>query len=140
MKRKMFFFMMLALILLVGVVFSGCQEKTNKTNEIAKNVFLESDILEFAYVNFTKSINKTGDIEKVTVEWLFHNIAGRTINATIIVEFYDKEDNLLYTEQREIYTMPADWTEHLLEDSNRVSYDGEYVADVDHVIIRTVEI
>ena len=137
MKRSIF--VILIIIILIAVVFSGCQENKS-TTVTTENVFLESDIVEFANVSLEKIRNKTGIVDMITVSWLFHNIAGRTISADIIVEFYDITDVLVYSDFRQIVNMPADYTEQYMSPTaNRVSYDGERVSYVDYVIIHVTE-
>jgi len=137
MKRSIF--VILIIIILIAVVFSGCQENKS-TTVTTENVFLESDIIEFANVSLEKIRNKTGIVDMITVSWLFHNIAGRTISADIIVEFYDITDVLVYSDFRQIVNMPADYTEQYMSPTaNRVSYDGERVSYVDYVIIHVTE-
>ncbi len=121
---------------------SGCQETNSiKTQQRPQNVYLDSTIVEFANVTFDQQFNKSGDIKSVTVGWLFHNIAGRTISAKIDVKFYDKNNILLYNDtQHRISNFPAGYTDHSFQLANKVTYEGAGSALVDHVVISVSEI
>jgi hypothetical protein len=129
------------LCILISAVLSGCQETTSvKTEKLPQNVYLDSTIVEFKNASFEKHINKSGGVESVTVGWLFHNIAGRTISAIINVKFYDNNNILLYNDTKEINYLPAGFTEQLYSGANKVTFVGEASALVDHVVISVVEI
>ena len=111
-----------------------------KTQGRPQNVYLDSTIVEFANVTFDQNINKSGDIESVTVGWLFHNIAGKTISAKIDVKFCDKNNLFLYNGSKSIRNMPAGYTEQSFQLANKLTYDGAGAAFVDHVVISVTEI
>ena len=96
-------------------------------------VLLDSDVVEFVYV----SLNRT--IDTVTVSWLFHNIANRTLNLSIIAEFYDENGNILFTKTNELLKFPANYTEHILLPANKIIYNGEFTSKVDYVILHVME-
>lgn len=125
----------------LGVVLSGCQDTSSiKTKQIQENVSLVATIVEFANVTFDKNLNDTDGTQYATVGWLFHNIAGRMISARIDVKFYDENDLLLYNATKYINNMPIDFTERMMQDSNKVSYRGKNAAMVDHVVISVSEV
>ncbi len=125
----------------LGVLLSGCQDTSSvKTKQIPENVSLEATIVEFANVTFEKNLNDTDGTQYVTVGWLFHNIAGRVISARIDVKFYDENDFLLYNATKYINNIPIDFTERMMQESNKVSYRGKNAAMVDHVVIFVSEI
>lgn len=125
----------------LGVVLSGCQDTSSvKTKQSQENVSLVATIVEFANVTFDKNLNDTDGTQYATVGWLFHNIAGRMISARIDVRFYDENDLLLYNATKYINNMPIDFTERMMQDSNKVSYRGKNAAMVDHVVISVSEI
>jgi hypothetical protein len=132
----------LVVVICASAMLSGCQDTSSiKTQQRPQNVFLDSTIVEFVNVTFEKNINKSGGIESVTVGWLFHNIAGKLISAKIDVKFFDKNNIFLYNDSREIYYMPAGYTEKSFSPgANRVTYEGAGVAFVDHVVISVTEI
>lgn len=130
----------IALCICLCMLFSGCQDTNSaRTKKIAENVSLESTIVEFAEATFEKNINDTDGTPYVTVGWLFHNIAGRTVSARIDVKFYDVNNILLYNDTKYINNMPADFTERSLQEFNKVSLRGKSAAMVDHVIISVNE-
>lgn len=123
------------------ILLSGCQDTSSvKTKQIPENVSLESTIVEFADVTFEKNINDSDGTQYVTVGWLFHNIAGRMISARIDVKFYDENDILMYNNTKYINNMPVDFTERLMQESNKVVYRGKNAALIDHVSISVSEI
>lgn len=125
----------------LGVVLSGCQDTSSvKTKQSQENVSLVATIVEFANVTFDKNLNDTDGTQYATVGWLFHNIAGRMISARIDVRFYDENDLLLYNATKYINNIPIDFTERMMQDSNKVSYRGKNAAMVDHVVISVSEI
>jgi len=135
-----------ALLLGVGIIIclssmlSGCQDTTSvKTQGRPQNVYLDSTIVEFANVSYEENVNKSGDIESVTVGWLFHNIAGKLISAKIDVKFYNTNDLLLYNETKNINNMLAGYTEKSFQLANKVTYEGAGAAFVDHVVISVTE-
>jgi len=132
----------LVVVICASATLSGCQDTSSiKTQKRPLNVFLDSTIVEFVNVTFEKNINKSGGIESVTVGWLFHNIAGKLISAKIDAKFFDKNNIFLYNDSREIYYMPAGYTEKSYSPgANRVTYEGAGVAFVDHVVISVTEI
>ena len=132
----------LVVVICASATLSGCQDTSSiKTQQRPQNVYLDSTIVEFANVSFEKNINKSGGIEGVTVGWLFHNIAGRTISAKIDVKFYDKNNILLYNDTRHsISNLPSGYTETSYFAANKVTYEGVGVAFVDHVVISVTEI
>ncbi len=125
----------------LSILLSGCQDTSSvKTKQIPENVSLESTIVEFADVTFEKNINDSDGTQYVTVGWLFHNIAGRMISARIDIKFYDENDILMYNNTKYLNNMPVDFTERLMQESNKVSYRGKNAALVDHVSISASEI
>jgi hypothetical protein len=139
---KKIVFLVSVVVILVSAILSGCQETNSvKTQKIPQNVFLDSTIVEIVNATFEKQMNKSGGIAAVVVGWMLHNIAGKMINAKIDVEFYDKNNNLLYNESRFISYMPAGYTERSFSPgANRVIYDKAGAAFVDHVVISVTEI
>jgi len=128
-----------AISIVVIIIILSSQIETDISAIRYENVILDSDIVEFANVSLEKHINESGFVDKVTVKWLFHNIDDRTINATIVAEFYDKNDALLYTAHKQLLLLPPDYTEKLLLPANMISYNGENASKVEYVIISTIE-
>jgi len=134
-------FLVSIVVMMVSVTLSGCQTNSVKTQKTPQNVFLDSTIVEFANVSYEKKVNRSGVIEAVVVGWMFHNIAGKTINVKINIKFYDKNNNFLYNESKNFYNFLADYTERYFSPVyNRVTYNGPGAQFVDHVVISVTEI
>jgi hypothetical protein len=130
-----------AAVICISSALSGCQDTNSvKTQEKPQNVYLDSTIVEFANVSYEENVNKAGEIESVTVGWLFHNIAGKLISASIDVKFYNKNDLLLYNQTKTINNMPAGYTEQSFQTSNKITFEGTGAAFVDHVVIFVTEL
>ena len=142
MEMKKGLLVVLVVVICASATLSGCQDTSSiKTQQRPQNVSLDSTIVEFANVSFEKNINKSGGIESVTVGWLFHNIAGRTISAKIDAKFYNKNNILLYNDTRHsINNFPPGYTEQSFFPANKVTYEGAGAAFVDHVVISVTEI
>jgi len=135
MKRHICIAFIITVMIIVG--FSGCQEN-NPNNNSFEGIKLVSNIVEL--VHSSKEIIKdNNEIIRVDVEYLFHNIAGRDINFNVYVEFYDKDNNLLNTSSQKEFSIPDGYTETTVLPANIISYDGDVVNKVDHVIIKTIE-
>ena len=81
-------------IVLINVL-SGCQEQQLEPARF-KDIALESTVVELVNASLDFSYNDTNMIIKVDVQYLFHNIAGRTIDdLKITVEFLDKNGTLV---------------------------------------------
>jgi hypothetical protein len=131
----------LIVMICVSAFLSGCQDTNSvKTKKTAENVFLDSTVVEFANVSFDKDFNKSGGIDAVIVGWRFHNIAGKMISINIDVQFYNKNNVLLYNTTKMFPDMPAGYTEQYSPYFNRVIYDGPGAPFVDHVVISVTEI
>jgi|WetSurMetagenome_2_1015567.scaffolds.fasta_scaffold1195866_1 hypothetical protein len=138
---KIGLFLVSIVVVMVSVTLSGCQQTNSVKTQTPQNVFLDSTIVEFANSSFQKLYNRTGGIDGIVVGWMFHNIAGRTINASINVKFYDKNNYLLYNEVKTISNLFADYTEQYYSPVfNRVTYNGPGAPLVDHVVITVTEI
>ena len=145
MKKLVVFICLLSALFLM----SGCITQNSGTNERFENISLESSVVELANASIIKhegyDFDEYGEpipvIEKVDVNYLFHNIAGRTVNISVTVEYYDKDNNLLYTGgPKVINNLLEDYTEKNIFGANTISYDGSNVADVDHVKIIAIEV
>ena len=119
--------------IVIFILISGSSGRYIESNYHGK-VLLVSDVVEFEYV----SLNRTTD--NITVSWLFHNIANRTLNLSIKAEFYDKNGNMLFSKVNELLKFPANYTEHLLLPANKISYNGKEASKVDYVILRVSEV
>ena len=135
---------LLSIIVLVIASSSGCFDNNDETDTQDTKVILESEIVEFTYSNM-EFIKDSGEIIRIEAQYLFKNIANRNIRFNVTAWFYDKDDNLLYntSDSPKDFTFPdgyyETYTDAGLAPSNIISYDGEYVANVDHVVIKAIE-
>jgi len=121
-------------IILVTIAFSGCQEEATSVEKTFENISFDSDILEL--VNGSLDITKDKEIiTRVEVTLYFKNLLDEDINVEYVVEFCDKNDNVLYDKSYEIKNLPAEYTEM---SPDIFSYHGGNVADFDHVTIRVI--
>lgn len=142
------------LLIIISCVIStvamlmGCTSIDPNTEDNFENISLESSVVELANASliihedkdYTEDLEPIMVIQKVDVEYLFKNIAGRTINVTVNVEFYDIDNNLLYVGgPKIIHNLLKDYTERTKTEANIISYSGSKVADVDHAKIIVVE-
>lgn len=125
------------LILFSLVSLSGCQEQTSTdVNANFENIELESDLVKLVYGNFS-IIKDRNVVTRVEVEYLLKNIAGREVRLKVTVEFYDKENNLLFRSPYKEINLLKDYEEKLV---NTAIYDGVFVSEVDHAKIIVEEV
>ena len=128
--------LLIAFVLILSVLLSGCQDKESTDNILNfENVELESDLVELAYGNFT--INRDGDLViGAQVEYRLRNLmeSDQFLNST--AEFYDTSDILLYTAPTKAIDLKSkgspgdeDATEH------EATYSGENASQVSYVKI-----
>lgn len=128
------------IILLIVTTLSGCQEQEAiRVQNKFEGITLESNIFELDNASLEFHRDKQNNIIKIDVKYLFHNIAGRDVTAVVTVEFYDKNDNLLAIGGPNKISLPIGYVELVVLPANLISYNGEYVSEVDHVKIITIE-
>ena len=124
--------------IIISVVFlCGCQEPPDDNRSaINENIELESDIVDFVYADIIEH-KEGGNVLRVDVEYLFTNIAGRIVSFNVNAEFYDVENNLLYTGgPKQFLNLAVGYSETVVnENFNKITYDGEDADLVDHVKI-----
>jgi len=91
-------------------------------------------LVELIHSNITKRTDGE-KILKIDVEYLFKNIAGRNINIKVFVEFYNKNNDLLYTGGPKYITLLDGWKEQGVSPANIISYSGKRVDEVNHIKI-----
>jgi hypothetical protein len=127
-------------IIFLPVFFAGCVEDTSTDVENNfDNIEFESEVTELIYgrLNYVKDNNI---VIRTELEYLLKNIAGKVLNLKIVAEFYDSDNNLLYTApQHTIDNMPVNYQETDILASNILSYDGEFTDIVDHVKLVVTE-
>jgi len=133
--KKINWILVCVVILFVGFL-SGCQEPSTTTeNNISNKIDLESDVVELAYANINQHIEGTKTVQ-VDVEYLFKNVADRIISIEITAEFYDENNNLIYTGGPKYMTnLPVGYVETNILPVNIMSYSGEDAYKVDHIKI-----
>jgi len=120
------------LLLFLLVFLSGCQEqKSINVNEDFENIELESDLVKLVYGNFS-IVKDKNVIIRAEVEYLLKNIAGRDVRLNVAVDFYDKENNLLFKSPYKEIDLPKDYEEQIV---NTAVYDGDFVSEVEHAKI-----
>ena len=126
-------------IILAVVVLSGCggNQTATETDEF-ENIEFESDIVELVHGQVVKKIDK-GILIGIDVEYLFKNIADRDIEVKVNLEFYDRNDNIIFRGGPKWIVLPDGYTETQVLGANIISYNGKYIKDVDHVKIFAVE-
>ena len=126
-------------LLIIGIIvvstcfLSGCNEGTTTEDTLSNKIQMQSDLVRLVYAKF---IPKTDNekIVSIDVEYLLKNIAGRVVSIMINAEFYDSENNLLYTSEQKPFTnIPADYVETEISPFNVITYDGNDANKVDHV-------
>lgn len=137
MKKSLFIFGIITIFSIVAL--SGCQEEGTQNTNTLENIELDSEVVEIAYANFTKNM-QDNKIVSVSVEYLFKNIVERDLSINVTVEFYDKDDSLLYTGGPKNINLPKGWTEQGIGPANSISYDGEDASEADHVKIIVEEV
>ena len=137
MKVYLFIFGVSAIVLIN--VLSGCQEQQPEP-VLFKDITLESTVVELVNASLDFSYNDTSKITKVEVQYLFHNIAGRTIDdLKITVEFLDKNGTIVAIGgPKYIRNLPKDYVEQTIMPANIISYTGENVYKIHHVKIVAV--
>ena len=131
--EKKFLFLGVSIILLT-IAFSGCQEEATSVKKTFDKISFDSDILEI--VNGSLDITEDKEIiTRVEVTLYFKNLLNKDINLEYVVEFCDKNDNVLFEKPYEIINFPAEYTEI---SPDIFSYNGENVADFDYVNVRVL--
>jgi len=132
MEKKLVFFGVG--VILATIAFSGCQEEATSVEKTFEDISFDSDILEL--VNGSLDITKDKEIiTRVEVTLYFKNLLDEDINVEYVVEFCDKNDNVLYDEPYGIKYLPAEYTEM---SPDIFLYHEENVADFDHVNVRVI--
>jgi len=136
MKKKLLIFGFLIICLIL--IFSGCQDQKAIENSYLEGIEFDSEIVELIHSEVIKH-TQDNKVLSIDVEYLFKNIAGRDLNLKIFVEFYDKDNLLLYTGGPRYIILPAGWIEQGVSPTNIISYSGKQANNVDHVKINASE-
>ncbi len=136
MKKSLF--VVVTIILLTISSLIGCFDSGVKTDK-TYNVTLESAVVEF-YNYSLKFIKDDNVVVKAQVEYLFINIAPRNIRIHITAEFYDVNNNLLGVGGPKTIELLEGYTEKGIFPANIITYEDEDAENVDHVLIKAIEI
>lgn len=138
MMGKKLFALGFSIIVIVGF-FSGCQESQIEAASF-EGVTLVSSIVELVNASLKYYYDEYQEVEKVEVQYRFHNIVERDILIEIKIECYDENENLITILGPKHISLPEGYTEQTaLPGVNIQSYDGENVYMIDHVTIVAVE-
>lgn len=125
------------LIILVIIIlicfFAGCEESETVTVDgVSDNIKLDSSVVELVKSDLNK-ITEGEKVLRVEAKFLFRNIADRAININIQAEFFDENNNLLYTGgPNKIESIPAGWSETDYSPMNIITYNGLDAVKVDN--------
>jgi len=144
MRRELIFISLIILIATISI--SGCQQK-RETKIKAGNVFFDGGGVFQLIEGKLDLIENKGKIVKARVIMRFKNIANRTVSANVSVEFFDSSNVSIYKTSRTFLNYPPGYMDSpITEDdlnkpiANVVTYTGENVENIDHVVIRVQEI
>ncbi|MEF8847771.1 MAG: hypothetical protein V5A68_01400 [Candidatus Thermoplasmatota archaeon] len=137
MKKKII--VVTIVIILVSICFSGCVSTSEHNKNDNIEVYLESEVLEFNYIDIEKNKNINGELVNVTVKWLFHNLVNRVINVSISIDFYDSNKNLLLHKDRELNLLPGNYTEQVICPANTLVIQGKMASKIDYIVFKAVE-
>jgi hypothetical protein len=122
-------------------MLSGCQNQSAVVSDLSSKIRLDSNgLVKFINSSMERVTDKAKNNVSVKVSWMFENIAGRTINVLINVQFFDSANKLLYNQTKTLVNMAAGYKERGFSPANWVMYAGADAGKVDHVVITTTEI
>jgi len=138
MMGKKLFALGFSIIVIVGF-FSGCQESQIEAVSF-EGITLVSSIVELVNASLKYYHDEYQEVEKVEVQYRFHNIVERDILIEIKIECYAENENLITILGPKYISLPDGHTEQTaLPGTNIQSYDGENAYMIDHVTIVAVE-
>lgn len=131
MKNKIIFIG--TMFLLTIIAMSGCLENQSTTTNTKTfdDINFNSDVLQLVDSNLDIK-EENGEIYAVEVELYFKNILTQKINVTYLVDFCDKNDNVLYSKSFTMSYFPPGYT---FSTPDIFKYDGENVVYFDHINI-----
>jgi len=129
------------LILLIGIMISvllltGCfeQQSASVDNDF-KDVKLVSNVVTLIQGDIVKNLDD-GRIYSVDVNYRFKNPTNRYVYVNVTAEWYDAEDNLLYSGGFKQIGLREGWEEVLV---NSFTYNDHDASKVDHVKLIALE-
>jgi hypothetical protein len=136
--RKLIFVLGFCCILLVSIL-SGCQENKTTGVKTFEGVSLVSNVVNLANASFTLTKDENNIVTRAEVRYLFHNRLNKPIKVQVTASFYDAENNLITTGGPKFINLLENYTERTIGGANIISYDGENVGIIDHVIITAIQ-
>jgi hypothetical protein len=103
---------------------------------------LISDVVELVNASVDFKTDQSGEINRVIVYFLYHNIAGRTIpSLQTTAKFYDGNNNLIATSAPKNHSnFIEDWTEQFDPNFNKIEYLCDDAKNIDHVVLLAIEV
>ena len=134
----------ISIICLGNVSLCGCMNEGTTTKQTFENFIIESDVVELSNANmsFIREEMYTDEGESyfyvtaVEVKYLFHN---RRVNISFFIEFYNKDNEKLFSIGPRSILLTADYTEKAFTNINEARYDGNRASEVDYVKIIAFE-
>ena len=85
------------IIIMITVIFTGCNETESATINTQNNVFMDSDLVEL--IDSELIFNRIGKvIKRVEVKYRFHNLLNEKLDLNIYAEFFDEDGNSISKE------------------------------------------
>lgn len=136
-------------VVLLFISLSGCEEQGVTTQQAFDHVEFDSDVVDLAYANvtffeekeFTEEMEPVMVTNEVEVKYLFRNKMDRTINVSVVVDFYSDKDELVHrVGPRIIHGLLKDYTERQFTEVNIASCVGDKAKQVSYVKISASEV
>lgn len=138
-------------IIMAMAFLCGCQEQAVTTEQQFENISLyqsvDSPLVELVEASMTPQYGFLFEedmaepievVEKIEVIYRLHNIAGRELNLSRTIEFYDEYDSLVATlEDVPLRNFPSDYIESM---DNRILLAGEQANYAKYIKIKVREI
>ncbi len=123
---------LLLIIVLIILIFSGCNELESSKVDTPKKLLFNSDLVDL--IDSDLIFNKMGNvIKRVEVKYRFRNRLNEKIDINIYAEFYDKDGNLLSREGPKEISLLPNYIEQSFGGANSIIYFGEMAKIVDYV-------
>ena len=125
------------LIIAIGML-SGCQETKTTGVKTFEGVSLVSNVVTLSNASFKLIKDKNDIIVRAEVQYLFHNPSNKPIRINVTASFCDNEGNVIFIGGPKHIYLLEEYTERSITGANSISYDGEGVEKIDHVIITAI--
>ena len=123
--RKKYLFLFL-IIVLITLIFSGCNELESSTADTPKKLLFNSDLVDL--IDSDLIFHKVGKvIKRVEVKYRFRNRLNEKIDLNVYAEFYDEDGNLLSKEGPKEISLSPNYVEQSFGGANTIIYFGDMV-------------